>query len=150
MDADASVYLRPPLAAASTSQRNTAPHPVMLPTSTAALTLVPAPHGSGVLPLVDGLAAVHVVIGHLSRDVLAHLPHGTACHPQAVPLSHLSSILEDGQAGRGPSLHVDAKSPLSAPFPPTAPTSGAYPLSPVFLPCGSVAPRAGMGVLCRG
>ncbi len=39
--------------------------------------------------------------------------------------------------------------PFSAPFPPTAPTSGAYPLSPVFLPCGAVAPRSGRGIMCR-
>ncbi len=40
--------------------------------------------------------------------------------------------------------------PFSAPFPPTAPTSGAYPLSPVFLPCGAVAPRSGRGIRCCG
>ena len=39
--------------------------------------------------------------------------------------------------------------PFSAPFPPTAPTSEAYPLSPVFLPCGAVAPRSGRGIMCR-
>ncbi len=40
--------------------------------------------------------------------------------------------------------------PFSAPFPPTAPSSGAYPLTPVFLPCGAVAPLAGRGIMCHG
>jgi len=40
--------------------------------------------------------------------------------------------------------------PFYAPFPPTAPSSGAYPLTPVFLPCGAVAPRTGRGIMCHG
>ena len=40
--------------------------------------------------------------------------------------------------------------PLSAPFPPTAPTSGAYPLTPDCPPCGAAAPQANRGILCRG
>ncbi len=41
-------------------------------------------------------------------------------------------------------------SPLSAPLPPTAPSSGAYPLTPHFLPCGAVAPQANRGTRCHG
>ena len=78
------------------------------------------------------------------RDVQTHLPFVTIRPPQAVALSVIRGSERDGNEGRGPSLHVDASPrPLSAPFPPTAPTSGAYPLSPDFLPCGAVAPRSG-------
>ena len=40
--------------------------------------------------------------------------------------------------------------PFSAPFPPTAPSSGAYPLTPDCPPCGAVAPRSNRGIRCHG
>ena len=40
--------------------------------------------------------------------------------------------------------------PFSAPFPPTAPMNGAYPLSPDCPPCGAVAPQANRGIMCHG
>ncbi len=73
-----------------------------------------------------------------------HLPLGTFRPPQAAALSVKIGSKAGGTKGRGPSLHMDAGArPFSAPFPPTAPTSGAYPLTPDFLPCGAVAPRSG-------
>ena len=64
----------------------------------------------------------------------AHLPLVTIRHPQAVALSCIRGSEAGGTEGREPSLHVDTKCLLTAPFPPTAPASGAYPLTPVFLP----------------
>ena len=40
--------------------------------------------------------------------------------------------------------------PFSAPFPPTAPTSGAYPLTPDCPSCGAVAPQTNRGIMCHG
>ena len=71
-----------------------------------------------------------------------HLPQGTSRHPQAAALSGLFGSLLGGTEGREPSLHVDTKCLLTAPFPPTAPTGVAYPLSPECLPCGALAPRS--------
>ena len=80
----------------------------------------------------------------------AHLPLVTIRHPQAVALSVKIISKAGGTEGREPSLHVDTKCLLTAPFPPTAPASGTYPLTPVFLPCGAVAPLAGRGIMCHG
>jgi len=80
----------------------------------------------------------------------AHLPCDMFRHPQAVPLSCIRGSEGGGTEGREPSLHVDTKCLLTAPFPPTAPSSGAYPLTPDFLSCGAVAPRSGRGIMCHG
>ena len=87
------------------------------------------------------------------RDVLAHLPLALFRPPQAVALPLVPAYKLGGTEGREPSLHVDAFAstlrPLSPPFPPTAPSSGAYPLFPVFLPCGSAAPRSEGNIVPR-
>ena len=111
--------------------------------------VLPLVTGSGVAPLVDGLAAVHVVCDTW-RDVLAHLPHRTSRHPQAVPLPLLSSILKDVQTGRGPSLHVDASASTLRPLSPYGPDQRGllpFPRFPALRFCCS---SGRMGILCRG
>ena len=80
----------------------------------------------------------------------AHLPLVTIRHPQAVALSVKIASKAGGTEGREPSLHMDASASILRPLSPTAPSSGAYPLTPVFLPCGAVAPRTGRGIMCHG
>jgi len=82
--------------------------------------------------------------------VLAHLPLVTIRPPQAAALSVKIGNKAGGTEGREPSLHVDTKCLLTAPFPPTAPSSGAYPLTPDCPPCGAVAPRTNRGIMCHG
>ena len=71
-----------------------------------------------------------------------HLPLVTIRHPQAAALSVIRGNEAGGTEGREPSLHVDTKCLLTAPFPPTATTGVAYPLSPECPPCGAAAPRS--------
>ena len=150
VDADASVYLRPPLAAASTSQRNTAPHPFAAPHEQNRPVSPASRHWFG-CPLFGGRPSC--------RPRRYRTPSGTCWRTSRRshrgirrPCRCRSSVVALWAALRagGRLCTWTHPRPLSAPFPPTAPTSGAYPLSPDFLPCGAVAPRAGMGVLCRG
>ena len=66
MDADAFGELRPPsTASVHVAEEHRSP-PFCTPHKYRRPFAVPTPHGSGVLPLVDGLAAVHAVTGHLA------------------------------------------------------------------------------------
>ncbi len=66
VDADAFGELRPPsTASVHVAEEHRSP-PFYAPQECCWLFSVPTPHGSGVLSLVDGLAAVHVVTGHLA------------------------------------------------------------------------------------
>ena len=93
--------------------------------------VLPLVTGSGVAPLVDGPAAVHVVCDTW-RDVLAHLPHRTSRHPQAVPLSFIRGSPMGGTEGRGPSLHVDASASTLRPLSPYGPDRRGLPPFPRF------------------
>jgi len=113
--------------------------------------VLPLVTGSGVAPLVDGLAAVHVV-SDTWRDVLTHLPHRTSRHPQAVPLSFIRDNPRGGTEGRGPSLHVDASASTLRPLSPYGPDQRGlppFPLFPALRFCcssgrkGSLVPRIG-------
>ena len=150
MDADAFGYLRPPPpASVHVAEEHRSP-PFCTPHKYRQPFALPTPHGSGVLPLVDGLAAVHVVTGHLAgRAGAPPAAHIEASAGRAVAAAFPHPQGRPGGQG-AVSAHGRIARPFSAPFPPTAPSSGAYPLTPVFLPCGAVASRTGRGIMCHG
>ena len=86
--------------------------------------------------------------------MLAHLPHRTSRHPQAVPLSFIRDNPRGGTEGRGPSLHVDA-SPASTlrplfPYGPDNRGLPSYPRFPALRCCGSSVRKGNIVLRDRG